>query len=183
MRKYLINLWSSIIEELGTKREAQCGHTARRVATIFAVHKGHMYSARIIQWPRLPGAWVEYCADCLAEMTISCGWCDRPIFPGDDISIQPHPRPGTYPIPKHAALFSIERQQYVGCMDHHETCSDSALDSSQRGRWVPSSIRIQHAGRSRYTGCVELMSRRHIRLRPERYPLKLPDSFGTLKKK
>lgn len=82
----------------------------------------------------------DFCHACLGQMAIRCWICDRTIFVGDPITLYVPSDPFRW-IPPHAAIYSLEHMEIVGC--GRTDCAESGVD--YRGNWVPS--KTQREGR------------------------------------
>jgi hypothetical protein len=167
-RSAITQLFIDILEDFGSTKPAHIGgEPARRVCYLVATVRRERHVRRIIQrtrWPRF----VDHSPGNLAQMTILCAWCERPIFVFDEVSLEAHPRPGAFAMTEYAAQFSDGR--YVGCMHCHVP-----LEGSDRGTWMPCDRPVSTGRGYRYVGGVRLVHRPHLILRPERMPTKFPD--------
>ncbi len=82
----------------------------------------------------------DFCLQCLGQMAIRCGWCDRPIFIGDPITLYFSRDPYLWVAPT-VAIFRFEHMERVGC--GRTDCAESGVDYV--GVWVPTGV--QREGR------------------------------------
>lgn len=108
---------------------------------VVATECGHLASLVAIVW--LDDDWVitdmsgmsapVYCDACLSAVAIRCGWCARPIFIGDPVTLYSR-RDGTLPdMVEHAVVYDQERATVVGCLGWG--CADTGADRA--GFWLP----------------------------------------------
>lgn len=114
----------------GEDHECQCGHKAKWKTYIIA-HKGNEGVYTIDK--KKP----EYCPECFVRAQISCAWCEKPIMPGEPITLYT-PKIGTE-IPKHAVIYKKNPEpQLVGCL--RWDCAATGADRA--GFWVmPGKVR------------------------------------------
>ncbi len=103
---------------------ADCGHKTKIKDKVEAFGE-HV----IIELP-LEGKKTAYCHSCLAEMTIKCAWCGKPIFIGDRVTLY---TPCNGKVPDHATVFSKDPLRLVGCS--RWDCAETGGDIS--GSWQP----------------------------------------------
>jgi len=81
--------------------------------------------------PLSEGEGVDYCLDCIEDMTVSCACCGGPIFPGDSVgTFIPVRKDSRFPY--NFAIHCTDPLQLVSCMR-----PDCAGYSRSAGVWLP----------------------------------------------
>lgn len=121
----LFELGFRLVRLFGTTYIAkECGHGTKRAIEVSAfgyTRKGIFKKDDL-----------QYCSDCLVNMTIKCAWCGKPIFVGDPVTLYT-PMKEDFIVPKHAVIYKKDPLQLVGCL--RWDCADTGVDRS--GFWVP----------------------------------------------
>lgn len=100
----------------------KCGHKTKLIAEV------DIFGKKLII--TLNNKEIEYCADCLAKMSIRCAWCGRLIKVGDPVTLNT-PRE-SFQIPDYSVVYNKNPLQLVGCLRWH--CTDTGMDRA--GFWI-----------------------------------------------
>src|SRR6056297_2996220 len=65
-----------------TYTAVNCGHTTQKSGVVYIF--GRKCFGKI---PKNEDGTVDYCLDCLANMSIRCAWCGKPILIGDPVTL------------------------------------------------------------------------------------------------
>jgi len=131
-------MFKNILAKLMPNKEylAKCGHKTKL--------KGHYdkfgeKTELIINYEHRKD--IPLCHDCMENNTIQCAWCDKPIFPGDTITLYSQANEGgmktvftSHPVsdkspkemPKHAVKYEDSENTYIGC--GRTDCAESGMD-------------------------------------------------------
>ena len=127
-----------------TKIVAKCGHETALNGKVTAYSESITTEIK----PNKDGT-VDYCHKCLEKMAIRCGWCKKPIFIGDMITLYSPVEVNTYKLPEFAVIYNKERMQIVGC--ERTTCAESGADYC--GTWIPGENYVGQV--ERYNSAIE----------------------------
>src|SRR3989344_1863353 len=128
MNKTIEKLWWEtrllFYKLFGRKYQANCGHKCKLMAKV------KVFEEEIIF--RLDKKDLDYCQQCLSDMSIRCAWCGGSITVGDAITLYT-PTKKDFQIPDYAVFYKRVPFQLVGCL--RWGCADSGIDRA--GFWVP----------------------------------------------
>jgi len=110
------------INLFGLKVMAKCGHKTKL--------KGKVKVCGEEEGVTLPFE-PQLCIDCLEKQTIHCAWCEKPIMPGDSITLYSPRDKENFVIPEHAVIYNKERLSLVGCLRWE--CAEGGID--RMGYW------------------------------------------------
>lgn len=106
----------------------KCGHRTKRVgrATVFD-------DRPIFSMPLNDLGSVDYCLDCIGDMSIRCAWCEKIITVGSPVTLY-SPKDKDFKIPDHAVVYKKKDPlQLVGCLGWN--CAHTGGDRA--GFWMP----------------------------------------------
>jgi len=86
-------------------KPSACGHTVRRVEKVIIFNEEGL---------GFLGKDDIYCQQCAASMAIICGWCKKPIYVGDAITLF-CPGNAFFIVPLHAKIYCENPLQLVAC--------------------------------------------------------------------
>jgi hypothetical protein len=109
-------------------KAVKCGHTTRLKGKLKAFGE-----KCTLKMPKNKDGTVDYCLDCLAEMTTKCAWCGKAIFIGDPVTLYTPKDPNYQPPEKEYSIYSRDPLRLVGCL--RMSCGDSGMDRA--GFWYP----------------------------------------------
>ncbi len=89
---------------------AICGHTTKREGAVTA--RGR---TQIVKLPSNKFDGVDYCLDCVGAMTITCAWCQQPIFIGDFVILLRIDEALRMPHEGATVYQDGESKRFVGC--------------------------------------------------------------------
>lgn len=105
---------------------SKCGHKTRLAGKVKAFEQEIH-----IKMPKNKEGAVDWCLDCVGNMTIQCAWCENPIFIGEPVTL--YSPCDEFEVPEHAVVYNEDPLQLVGCLGWD--CASTGGDRA--GFWVP----------------------------------------------